>query len=316
MSSRLRPGDGAVFITGASTGIGADTALGLASDGFLVFTGVRKPADGERLVAQAAAGKGKGNLVPVIVDVSDAAQVDAAAATVKAHLASLPAGGPHKPHLVAAISNAGIVSGPGPAEALDPSVYASDFDVNFYGAVRVNRAFLPLLRESPKGARIVHISTIGVAITPPYLSPYAASKAALEAYAGSLRRELVLSGQGRITVTNIRPGSIATPIWGKNEREDAKILAGLDASRMDAYFGARFPDVVRGMVDDQVKVAAPPRVVTDRIREVLAAGSPPQELPAGTDSNAVHWIKAVVPRAWFDWIVNVQLRKAHPKLLK
>ena len=66
----------AVVITGASTGIGAASAVELARRGFSVFAGVRKETDGERLKAQSA------HIVPLLLDVTDAAQIAAAAQAV------------------------------------------------------------------------------------------------------------------------------------------------------------------------------------------------------------------------------------------
>jgi NADPH:quinone reductase-like Zn-dependent oxidoreductase len=74
------PGGG-VLVTGASTGIGADAALALAREGFLVFAGVRKPEDGARLVAQ------QPEIVPVIFDVTRQEHIDQALELVQAELA-------------------------------------------------------------------------------------------------------------------------------------------------------------------------------------------------------------------------------------
>ena len=72
-SSRGRP---SVVITGASTGIGAACAVELARRGFRVFAGVRKRCDGERLQEQSP------EIVPLLLDVTDAGQIAAAAETV------------------------------------------------------------------------------------------------------------------------------------------------------------------------------------------------------------------------------------------
>ena len=67
-----------VVITGASSGIGHACALRLASSGFLVFAGVRKPADGERLRRE--------GIIPVEIDVTDDASIRAAVETVRSHV--------------------------------------------------------------------------------------------------------------------------------------------------------------------------------------------------------------------------------------
>lgn len=70
---------GSILITGASTGIGAACAVGLAQRGYEVFAGVRKPEDGERLVQQAGE-----NLTPLELDVTREDTIQAARKTVEA----------------------------------------------------------------------------------------------------------------------------------------------------------------------------------------------------------------------------------------
>jgi hypothetical protein len=101
----------AVLITGASTGIGAATAHHLVAQGHLVFAGVRKPADGERLLETSPEG-----LVPVILDVTDAATIAAAADSVAAGLGGARFAG--------IVNNAGVARG-GPLEYLPSTVATS-----------------------------------------------------------------------------------------------------------------------------------------------------------------------------------------------
>src|SRR3954452_2797106 len=98
----MEPTRGGVVITGASTGIGEATALGLRKAGFQVFAGVRKPEDGDRLRAA-------GVTVIQPLDVTKPDDVAAAAATVEAGLNGAPLRG--------IVNNAGIGIG-GPLEAL------------------------------------------------------------------------------------------------------------------------------------------------------------------------------------------------------
>src|SRR5436305_7403938 len=95
--------DGAVVITGASTGIGEATALQLQQAGFRVFAGVRKPEDGDRLRAA-------GVTVIQPFDVTKAEDVEAAVKSVEAALDGTPLRG--------IVNNAGVGIG-GPLEALD-----------------------------------------------------------------------------------------------------------------------------------------------------------------------------------------------------
>lgn len=89
-----------VVITGSSTGLGRSTALALTRDGYRVFAGVRRTSDGQALVAAAAQHRSHGRLTPVIIDVTDADSIAAAAREVSAAV------GPRG--LVGLINNAGI----------------------------------------------------------------------------------------------------------------------------------------------------------------------------------------------------------------
>ena len=82
------------------------------------------------------------------------------------------------------------------------------FGINFWGVVRMTRAFLPLLHNSDE-ARIVNMSSIFGLIAPPGKTAYAASKFAVRGFSESLRHEL---RETRIGVTVVHPGGIATSI--------------------------------------------------------------------------------------------------------
>jgi NAD(P)-dependent dehydrogenase (short-subunit alcohol dehydrogenase family) len=187
---------GTVVITGASTGIGRACALHLDSLGFDVFAGVRKPEDGERLAAE-----GSERLRPLQLDVTDAAQVEAAAREVGEAVGDRG--------LAGLVNNAGIAVS-APLEFIPIDELRHQLEVNVIGQVAVTQALLGLLRRG-KG-RVVNIGSIGGRVALPFVGPYAASKIALEALTDSLRRELRRTG---VEVSIVRPGGIATPIWDR-----------------------------------------------------------------------------------------------------
>src|SRR3954454_15027530 len=206
--------DGAVLITGASTGIGEATALQLQKAGFRVFAGVRKPEDGDRLRAA-------GVTVIQPLDVTKQDDIDAALETVAQALNGSPLRG--------IVNNAGIGIG-GPLEALDLDDFRRTLEVNTTGQLAVTKAFLPLLRKS-KG-RIVNMSSIGGRVSQPFAGPYIASKFALEGITDVLRVELL---EWHIDVIAIEPGTIATPIWEKSSREADDVLEKLTPEQRDLY---------------------------------------------------------------------------------
>ena len=85
------------------------------------------------------------------------------------------------------------------------------FNVNLFGAYRINKAFLPLLN---KGSRIIIVSSELAPLDPlPFTGVYAISKSALEKYAHSLRAELALID---VSVSLIRPGAVKTNMLGSS----------------------------------------------------------------------------------------------------
>lgn len=190
----------AVLITGASSGIGLACAHHLAGLGFLVFAGVRSEA-GEH----AARDLGP-SVLPVRLDLLDAAAVRAAADQVASELA-----GRGIPGLAGLVNNAGVAVA-GPLEFLPVEAFREQMEINVTGQLAVTQAFLPLLRRADPPARIVFMGSVSGLLALPFMGPYSASKFALEALADSLRLELLPWG---IHVALIEPGSVRTPIWQK-----------------------------------------------------------------------------------------------------
>ena len=112
------------------------------------------------------------------------------------------------------INNAGVALG-GTFEQVSEEDFEWLFEINFWGVVRMTRAFLPLLRSAEE-ARIVNVSSIFGIVAPPGQTAYSASKFAVRAFSESLRRELELEGS-KVGVTVVHPGGVATSI-AKNAR--------------------------------------------------------------------------------------------------
>jgi NAD(P)-dependent dehydrogenase (short-subunit alcohol dehydrogenase family) len=242
----------AVLITGSSTGIGEACALELGKRGFHVYAGVRRQSDGQRL-QQAAA-----QLTPLIIDVTAADSIAAAAATLRNALGS--AG------LAGLVNNAGIGVG-GPLEIIPLDDLRRQLEVNVIGQIAVTQAMLPLLRAAR--GRIVNIGSMNGALAPPYMGPYAASKYALEALSDALRLELRNAG---VKVSIVEPGPIATPIWQKS-------LAATDhltevASPELAEFYRADQDAMRRAVEQIAAAAWPVEHVVRAVVHALSARRP------------------------------------------
>jgi NAD(P)-dependent dehydrogenase (short-subunit alcohol dehydrogenase family) len=196
-----------VMITGASTGIGRETALLLCSQGWRVFAGVRRISDGQALKDAAA---GPGQIVSVLCDVTDSESVAGALETVTAALAG--------DRLDGFFSNAGIaaLSGDASAEGTPTDILEKVMAVNYLGAVRAVQAFLPLLRAA-RGTLIVNSAMMTRTVLP-FNGGYAPSKAALETWAVGLRREIAPLG---VKVVIIRAAGVATGLEAKQHPEQA-----------------------------------------------------------------------------------------------
>lgn len=267
------------MITGASTGIGRTSALHLDTLGFRVFAGVRKAADGEALRRDAS-----DRLTPLSIDVTDAASIEAAAKEVAGAL-----GGEG---LAGLVNNAGIVVS-GPLEFVPMDEWRQQMEVNFFGLVAVTQAFLPLVRKA-KG-RIVNVSSIGGKVSTPFLSPYAASKHAVEGLSDSLRRELRSLG---IFVSLIEPGAVATPIWEKGNAAAKERRAQL-SEEANALYGAAMGKLQEA-VGKVEKGAIPPEEVAKAIAHALTADRPKTRYLVGIEAKVQNALSILLPDRMMD----------------
>ena len=175
-----------IVITGASSGFGRLSANALAKAGHTVYASMRGTTG--RNAAQVAdvekfARDNDVDLRAIELDVGAQQSVDAAIARMVAEQGRLDV----------VIHNAGHMVF-GPAEAFTPEQLAELYDINVLSTQRVNRAALPQLRKQGKGLLVWVSSSSSAGGTPPYLAPYFAAKAAMDAMAVVYARELTRWG--------------------------------------------------------------------------------------------------------------------------
>ena len=249
-----------VLVTGASTGIGRACALDLDRRGFRLVAGVRKEADGEALRKDSA------RVEPVILDVTDQASIDAAVKSVGDSLYGL-------------VNNAGITVA-GPLEYLPVDEIRRQFEVNVLGQLAVTQAFLPAIRNAR--GRIVFMSSVGGRVpSSPFLSPYNASKHAIESFGDALRVELAPWG---IHVVLIEPGSIATPIWEKGVSAAVELRKGLPPEAEERYGEAA--DKAQKLAEAAGRRGIPPEKVAEKVALALMARQPRTRYMVGADARA------------------------------
>ena len=185
-----------IVITGASSGFGALTARALALDGHRVYAGMRETTGRNAPQVEEARKFAAGHNVDlraVELDVAVQASADAAIQHIIAESGRLDV----------LIHNAGHMVF-GPAEAFTPEQLAELYDVNVLSTQRVNRAALPQLRKQGRGLVVWISSSSSAGGTPPYLAPYFAAKAGMDALAVQYARELSRWG---IETSIIVPGA-------------------------------------------------------------------------------------------------------------
>ena len=185
-----------IVITGASSGFGALAARGLAKAGHVVYAGMRDTSGRNKAQVQDAAkfaADNKADLRTAELDVLSDASVNAGIRKI------IDDNG----RLDVVVHNAGHMVF-GPLEAFTPEQLAELYDVNVLSTQRVNRAALPQLRKQKKGLVVWVSSSSSAGGTPPYLGPYFAAKAGMDALAVVSARELTRWG---IETSIVVPGA-------------------------------------------------------------------------------------------------------------
>ncbi|BAY28378.1 short-chain dehydrogenase/reductase SDR [Nostoc carneum NIES-2107] len=272
---------GTVVITGASTGIGEASALLLDKLGFNVFAGVRQEIDAEKLKRKASP-----RLTPIFLDVTDNDAIALAVETVtKASNGKL----------VGLVNNAGIAI-PGPLELLPISEFEHQMRVNVTGQLAVTQAFLGLLRQGQ--GRIVNMGSICGKSAAPFLGAYNASKFALEAITEVMRLELRPWG---ISVSIIRPGTIATPIWDKSLTQ-----ADIDRDNLPEFAQNLYGQAMN-TVRKQVGIMASKGIAADLVAQAvvhaLTAKQPKTSYLVGQDAKIAALLKYLLPGQVYDRLV-------------
>ena len=208
-----------ILITGASSGFGELAAKALARSGHIVYASMRdtagKSAEKVRELAAYSA-EHHCDLLTTELDVSSQESADKAVQTIVAGQGRIDV----------VVHNAGHMTF-GPLEAFTPEQIASEYDINVVSTQRVNRAALPIMRKQRSGLLIWNSSSSAAGGTPPYLGPYFAAKAGMDALAVAYARELTRWG---IETSIVVPGAFT-----KGTNHFANASAPEDKARLAEY---------------------------------------------------------------------------------
>jgi NAD(P)-dependent dehydrogenase (short-subunit alcohol dehydrogenase family) len=230
---RAKPEDGAVWVTGASTGIGRELALELAARGWQVAATARSADKLEELERLSSALSGSVHSFPA--DVTDA---DAMARTVAAITAKLGT-------VCLAIFNAGNYW-PASGDRLNIQKFADTYAINVMGQVN---GIVPIVEEMKTKGRghVMIVASVSGYSGLPMASAYGASKAALINMAESLKFDF---DRMNIRIQIINPGFIETPLTEKNafkmpalmpvEKAVRRIIDGISTGGFELTFPRRF----------------------------------------------------------------------------
>lgn len=259
-----------VLVTGANSGIGLAASVELATRGWSVVATMRDRTKRGALDQALQAAGVADNVRIERLDVTDQASIDAAVAALD--LANRP--------LDAVVHNAGIAIG-GAFEDLDDAQIRRVMEVNFFGVLALTRRLLPKFRAQRRG-RILIVSSEAAFVGNPTISPYTASKWAVEGWAESLAAEVT---PFNIQVILIEPGAAKTNIWDAsprvipNDSPYRPLLRHLDVA-VNAHVA---------------KTALEPEAVAKVIANTLEAKKPRFRTAIGTTARMLHVARGKVP---------------------
>jgi NAD(P)-dependent dehydrogenase (short-subunit alcohol dehydrogenase family) len=243
-----------ILVTGASSGFGRLTAEALAKAGHTVYASMRDVAgrNAANAAEMAATSTRDGvDLRAIELDVQSEPSANAAVEKIIAESGRVDV----------VVHNAGHMMF-GPAESFTPEQFAQQYDVNVLGTQRVNRAVLPHMRRARQGLLVWVSSSSSAGGTPPYLSPYFAAKAAMDALAVQYARELSRWG---IETSIVVPGAFT-----KGTNHFAHSGRPADAARLAEYeagpyrgFGEEVQKAFAAIVPDDADVAGVADAIVD-----------------------------------------------------
>jgi short-subunit dehydrogenase len=281
---------GLVVVTGASSGIGehAAGAISMQTD-FTVYAGVRKEADADRLR------KKYPNIRTVILDVTSSQSISDAVDTVVTKNSNIP--------LIALVNNAGVQADL-PVELQNSKDDRFNYNVNVFGLADTTRAFLPALRKTGDGARIINMGSLAGIVASAGSSSYSGSKFAVEGITDSLRRELE---HFRISVSIIQPGYVQSKMASKAHSTSASSY-GVSESQYSLYkhvFEGFFAEDRELGLNE--KAAPPETTTTAAILHALQSSRPKTRYPVANVGPFPAWIVArlssILPDRVFDLLV-------------
>lgn len=255
------------LITGAYGGMGKATVDLLKNNGYFVFALDKKTEEKEK------------NVLPITVDVTSLDDINDAFRTVSNHTQKLDV----------IIHFAGIYDLNSLVEIKDES-FEKIFQINVFGAYRINKTFLPLLSKSSK--IIITTSELAPLDPLPFTGIYAITKSALDKYAYSLRMELQLLG---ISVIVLRPGAVKTGLLNDSTSALDKFCNETTVYTCNA---TRFKNIVNKVESRNL----PPQKIAKKVLKIIVKKHPKQVY--SINRNPLLRILSALPRRLQTYIIK------------
>lgn len=264
-----------VLVSGATSGMGLETTLCLARQGYRVFAGYR--SDAGRRTLEDHAHELADRIIPVPLDVQERTSVDRAVAS------ALRTAG----RLDVLVNNAGYGLVASVEDGTDEE-FIRQFDVNVFGVLRLCRAAIPAMRRSGGGV-IVNVGSFLGHMGLPLLTHYNASKYAVEGITDSLRIELRDFG---IRVHTVAPGLFRTDF----------VRRGLAANSSTTAAGSAYAplaDQLLPAVAQRINEGPDPAGVAEAILRVITNPASPARVPVGEEAVLGEtWKRSLDPAAF------------------
>ncbi|MCM3039103.1 SDR family NAD(P)-dependent oxidoreductase [Paenibacillus motobuensis] len=258
------------LVTGVSSGFGMYTALELAHQGFHVLATMRDVNNRTQIEALAQELSVLGRLTVLQLDVTKQEDLDLVAAYLEQHSIQIQV----------LVNNAGYCQG-GFFQDLTEEEWQSQFQTNFFGAVRTTKTLLPFIPRDGSG-KMIAISSVSGFFGFPGMSAYASSKFALEGWGESLRLELLNEG---IWVSLVQPAAYQTKIW---ERGLEKVVG----QQIENAFQKNLVKEAMKSKDN----GADPREVARLVAKIVQKTRPKFRYPVGKGAKSL-----AIGKRWMAW---------------
>ncbi|HYL66857.1 MAG TPA: SDR family oxidoreductase [Nitrosopumilaceae archaeon] len=266
------------IVTGSSSGIGYETALVLARNGFRTYATMRNLEKAKAI--SDVAKREKLSLHTIKLDVTDEKSVNDAIKTIKSDAGRIDV----------LVNNAGYGL-MGSLEDLLMSEIKAQYETNVFGLIRVTQAVLPIMREQKSGI-IVNISSIGGKMAMPLSSPYIGTKFAVEGLSESIAYDLEPFG---IKVVMIEPGAIKTNF------DTGMVVAQKNQNPSSPYY--KNMQKLQNSLNSILKNGTPPTKVAEVILNAITTPNPNLRYTVGDDAALLAQKRKELPDSEFQKLV-------------